>query len=227
MLWYRSCVRSGASSNKLHCIAFRNYFAVVRITAFQAERVSTRLETVSERQETFRTLLMPLLDPAYGWALHATRNRADAEDLVQEAVLSSLRAFHTFQPGTNFKAWFFRILMNSFYTSYRKRRSEKVSHSIDDAPELFIMERSIEAGFDTSGSDPARAAMARIHAEHVAEALERLPEEFRGVATLYFVDDFTYQELADMLNIPIGTVRSRLHRARRLLQKELWHLAYE
>lgn len=189
--------------------------------------MSTRVETVSEPQETFRTLLMPLLDAAYGWALHATRNRADAEDLVQEAVLNSLRAFHTFQVGTNFKAWFFRILMNCFYTNYRKRRSERVSHSIDDAPELFIMERSIEAGLDTTGTDPARAAMARIQDEHVAEALQKLPEEFRVVATLYFVQDFTYQELADMLNIPIGTVRSRLHRARRLLQKELWQLAYE
>jgi RNA polymerase sigma-70 factor (ECF subfamily) len=189
--------------------------------------VSTRLETVSEPQEAFKALLMPLLDAAYGWALHATRNHADAEDLVQEAVLNSLRAFHTFQAGTNFKAWFFRILMNCFYSSYRKRRSEKVSHSIDDAPELFIMERSIEAGFDIGGSDPARTAMARIHDEHVAQALQQLPEEFRDVATLYFVEEFTYQELADMLNIPIGTVRSRLHRARRLLQKELWHLAYE
>jgi RNA polymerase sigma-70 factor (ECF subfamily) len=170
---------------------------------------------------------MPLLDAAYGWALHATRNRADAEDLVQEAVLNALRAFHTFQPGTNFKAWFFRILMNCFYSAYRKRRAEKVSHSLDDAPDLYIMERSAEAGLDVTGSDPARSALARIHDEHVSDALEALPDEFRVVATLYFVEDFTYQELAEMLNIPIGTVRSRLHRARRLLQKELWQLAYE
>ena len=170
---------------------------------------------------------MPLLDAAYGWALHATRNRADAEDLVQDATLNALRAFHTFEQGTNFKAWYFRILMNCFYSSYRKRRREAVSHSIEETPELYILQRSQAAGLDTSGSDPARSALARIQDEHVTAALQALPEEFRVVATLYFVQDFTYQELADMLNIPIGTVRSRLHRARRLLQKELWQLAYE
>jgi RNA polymerase sigma-70 factor, ECF subfamily len=185
------------------------------------------LEASPDLRESFRSLVTPLLDPAYGWALHATRNRADAEDLVQDAVVNALRAFQSFRPGTNFKAWFFRILMNCFYSSYRKQKREHVMQLIEEAPELYIMQRSQEAGIDISGTDPARNAMARIQDEHVAMALQGLPEEFRAVATLYFFEDFTYEELAETLEVPIGTVRSRLHRARRLLQKQLWHVAYD
>ena len=183
------------------------------------------LEASHDEQESFRQLLMPLLDPAYGWALHATRNRADAEDLVQEAVLNALRAFDTFRPGTNFKAWFFRIMTNLFYSAYRKRKVERADCQLEDASELYILLHCSELGLNVSDSDPARAALSRIDSAQVSAALQDLPEEFRVVATLYFVEDFRYQDMAEMLGLPIGTIRSRLHRARRMLQKRLWQLA--
>jgi RNA polymerase sigma-70 factor, ECF subfamily len=179
----------------------------------------------TERQEEFSRLLMPLLDGAYGWALHATRNRAEAEDLVQDAALNALRAFHSFQPGTNFKAWFFRILTNLFYSAYRKRRTERTDCQLEDASELYILRHASELGINLSSPDPAQAALSRIDSAQVSAALQDLPEEFRVVATLYFVEDFRYQDMADMLGLPIGTIRSRLHRARRMLQKRLWQLA--
>lgn len=173
----------------------------------------------------FEQLLAQLMDKAYGAALHITRNRADAEDLVQEAALLAFRSFHSFQPGTNFKAWFFRILTNCFYSRYRKVRHEADNRPLEDATELYIYLRSREAGLDVRASDPAATALGRMESEQVAEALQDLPEEFRVVATMYFIEDFRYQDIAEVLGVPIGTVRSRLHRARRMLQKRLWQVA--
>ena len=175
----------------------------------------------------FESLLRPLLDRAYGAALHMTRNRADAEDLVQEASLLAFRAFRSFQPGTNFKAWFFRILTNCFYSRYRKTRHEADNCGLEDATELYVYLRSREAGLDVGVADPAAAALGRLESGQVAAALQALPEEFRVVATMYFIEDFRYQDIAQVLNVPIGTVRSRLHRARRMLQKRLWQVAQD
>lgn len=174
----------------------------------------------------FDELLTPLLDRLYGTALHLTRNRADAEDLVQDAVLLACRGFHTFRPGTNFKAWMFRILTNCFYSAHRRRRAETIVE-LDDATEQYIRSRSVEAGLSVDGADPGRAALARIETEQVAAALDTLPEEYRVVATMYFMEDFRYQDIAEILAIPLGTVRSRLHRARRMLQKRLWRTALD
>lgn len=173
----------------------------------------------------FEDLLEPLLDGLYGAALHMTRNRADAEDLVQDATLLAFRAFHTFRPGTNFKAWIFRILTNCFCSTYRRRRNEKGMCSLEDATEQYIFMRGGETGVRDELLDPARSALGRLEAEQVAEALQALPEEYRLVATLYFVEDLRYQDIALALDIPVGTVRSRLHRARRMLQKRLWQVA--
>jgi RNA polymerase sigma-70 factor (ECF subfamily) len=180
---------------------------------------------MTEAGQDFETLLMPLLDAAFGLALHLTRNRADAEDLVQDAVLNALRAYDSFAPDTNFKAWFFRILMNRFHDQYRKRRPERHDCSLEHASELYVLLRSKQAGLEVKTTEPDVAAFRRIDTEHVSAALQQLPEEFRVVATLYFVEDFRYQDMAEMLDIPLGTVRSRLHRARRMLQKRLWHIA--
>ncbi len=168
---------------------------------------------------------MPLLDAAYGWALHATRNRADAEDLVQEAVLNSLRAFHTFRVGTNFKAWFFRIMMNCYLTTRRRSRPETSMQELDDSHAAYLFMRTAEAGLHARFHDPAAATIGQMAEEDVAGALEALPEEFRVVCTLYFMEDLAYQEIADILGLPLGTVRSRLHRGRKMLQKRLWKVA--
>lgn len=175
----------------------------------------------------FETLLGEVVGVAYGTALRLTMNRQDAEDLVQDASLLAYRAFDSFQPGTNFKAWFFRIMLNSFYSSRRKKRPERSLQDLEDVPELYLYTRTSEAGLHGQETDPARLTIGRIDGDAIAEALASLPDEFRMVCTMYFMEDFSYQEIADMLDIPVGTVRSRLHRGRKLLQKRLWELAVD
>jgi len=173
------------------------------------------------------SLLLPLLNSAYGTAMHLTRNRADAEDLVQEASLLACRGFGTFEQGTNFKAWYFRILTNCFYSKYRKRKREGTQLELEDSPELYLYCQTAAAGLHARTEDPAAAVMARLDTEQVGAAIDALPEEYRVVATLYFLQDFSYQEIAEVLEVPVGTVRSRLHRGRRMLQKALWKIAQE
>jgi RNA polymerase sigma-70 factor, ECF subfamily len=175
----------------------------------------------------FEAHLSPLLGAAYGTALHLTRNTHDAEDLVQDAAFLAFRAFHQFAEGTRFKAWFFRILMNRFYEKYRKGKREPDTVEYDDAPALYLYDQSERTGLTTQVPDPAAFIVSKLTTEQVAAAIAGLPEDFRTVAALYFMEDFGYQEIADMLGIPIGTVRSRLHRGRRLLQVALWALAGE
>jgi RNA polymerase sigma-70 factor, ECF subfamily len=174
---------------------------------------------------SFEELLTPLLDSAYGTALHLTRNPADAEDLVQEAALLAHKGFRTFTAGTNFRAWFFRILTNAFYTRYRKRKREGTSVELEDTPELYLYAQTAAAGLHGESEDPAGLLMSKLDAESIHAAIGALPEEYRVVATLYFMQDFAYQEIADVLQVPIGTVRSRLHRGRRMLQHTLWQVA--
>jgi len=178
-------------------------------------------------QAEFEALFTPLLQMAYGTALRLTRNRTDAEDLVQDAALLAYKAFGTFQLGTNFKAWFFRILTNAFYSRHRKEKHEKANLSTDDVPALYLYQKTTEAGISGSDRDPADAIMDRLDADRVGEALDTLPEEYRTVATLYFIDDLSYHQIAEAVQCPVGTVRSRLHRGRRMLQKALWDVAME
>ncbi|MGH2578379.1 MAG: sigma-70 family RNA polymerase sigma factor [Actinomycetota bacterium] len=178
-------------------------------------------------QIEFEALLSPILQMAYGTAVRLTRNRTEAEDLVQDAALLAYRAFGSFQRGTNFKAWFFRILTNAFYSRHRKEKHEKANLSTEDVPALYLYTKTAEAGLHGRESDPASAIMDKLDTEQVSEALEALPTEYRVVATLYFIEDFSYQQIAEVLECPVGTVRSRLHRGRRLLQKALWRVAVE
>ncbi len=174
----------------------------------------------------FERLLAGVLDQAYGTALRLTGTAADAEDLVQDAALLAHRGFPGFTAGSNFRAWFYRILLNRFYSNYRRQRRAGVSVDLDDTPELYLYQQAAASGL-TSDSDTATTLVDRLDSELVTRALDALPEEFRTVATLYFMQDLPYQEIADMLDVPIGTVRSRLHRARRMLQKALWEVAAE
>lgn len=173
----------------------------------------------------FESLLQPVLPVAYGVALRMARNSADAEDLVQEAALLAYRAFHSFELGTNFKAWYMRILTNCFFAKYRKSKRAPEMVDLDDAPPLHMLLQSAGAGVHAHAADPAAALLERLDTEQVAGAIAALPEEYRVVCALYFVDDLPYQDIADIVGVPLGTVRSRLHRGRRMLQKALWHLA--
>ncbi len=175
----------------------------------------------------FLALLEPLLPAAHRTALRLTRNASDADDLVQEAAYHAFRAFHTFQPGTRFAAWFFTILTHAFYAEHRKRTRRPETVEIDDVAQLYLFDRAAETGLMGSDADPASTIVSRIDASHVERALDSLPEDFRVVATLFFLDDLSYEDIAAALAVPVGTVRSRLHRARRLLQKHLWDVAVE
>jgi RNA polymerase sigma-70 factor, ECF subfamily len=176
----------------------------------------------------FESHLTPILTAAYGVALHMTRHGGDAEDLVQEAALHAFRAFDSFQEGTNFKAWFFRILTNLFINAYRRRQREPgidTLSDLEDAPALYLFKRTQEMGMQTWTSNPAALVLEKFEAEQVCRAIAALPEDYRVVSALYFMEEFSYQEIAEMVGCPVGTVRSRLHRGRRMLQKALWHIA--
>jgi RNA polymerase sigma-70 factor, ECF subfamily len=135
----------------------------------------------------FDTLLMPVLEAAYGTAYHMTRNREEAEDLVQEAAVQAFRAFHMFQKGTNFKAWFFKIMINRFRNDYRKRRREPAVTPLDDAPDLYLYFQSANMGLLREDSNPAALIISKMSEEQIKKAIEALPEEYRLAAVLYFM----------------------------------------
>lgn len=188
---------------------------------------ASRTEEATPAPQTLDDLLKPLLARAYGLALRLLRNSADAEDLVQEAVLAACRGFGTFQLGTNFKAWFFRILTNCYYSRHRRQRHEGQLTDLDEVPEQYLYIRTAELGLHGGQSDPVETVFNRLDSEQIVAALRGLPEEYRVVSTLYFMEDLSYGEIADTLGIPVGTVRSRLHRGRKILQKLLWRVAVE
>jgi RNA polymerase sigma-70 factor, ECF subfamily len=167
----------------------------------------------------FERDVVPLLPGLYAAALRMTRNPTDAEDLVQETFLRAYRGFAGFQEGTNLKAWMYRILTNTFINAYRKRQREPVT-----VPDEGVEEGSL---FDRLAADSATASaeatvLESIPDEDVKAALDSLPEGFRLAVLLADVEGFSYKEIAEILDVPIGTVMSRLHRGRRQLEKRLW-----
>jgi RNA polymerase sigma-70 factor (ECF subfamily) len=177
-----------------------------------------------DRHAEFTGLLGPLLDAAYRMALHLARNPADAEDLLQDAALLAFRHFGQFREGTNFKAWFFRILLNRFYSRYW-RRDARVD--FDDQVAATPPADGDRQGFFSRIDRPDVQLMGRADADAISAAIGGLPDDFRAVCTLYLVQDLSYKEIAAVLDVPVGTVRSRLHRGRRLLQRSLSGLAVE
>lgn len=202
-----------------------HHFTHSPTTVNPPSQVTDVVGTGQQSTGDFERALADVVSPAYGFALRLTRNRADAEDLVQEAALLACRGRDGFEPGTNFKAWFFRILTTCFWGSHRREKRRPSTIDFDDTPALLLYQRSAELGLSVAGMNPAAALIDRMGSERVAEALAALPEEFEVVCTLYFMEDFAYQEIADVLGVPVGTVRSRLHRGRKMLQKALWHVA--
>lgn len=175
----------------------------------------------------FEHLLREILPRAYGVAWNLTGDRTDAEDLLQDAALLAFRAYGSFAPGTSFKAWFYKILTNRHFERHRRATRRPATVGFEEASELFLFRRTAEAGLHAGCDDPAALVMSKLTTEQVTAAIAALPEEYRAVATLHFVEDLSYPELAAVLGCPAGTVRSRLHRARRLLQQALWTLAVE
>ena len=172
----------------------------------------------------FERDVLPLLPNLYGAALRLTRNPQDAEDLLQETYLRAFRGFAGFQEGTNLRAWMYRILTNTFINSYRKKQREPVTVQDEDIEDWFLYDRLGESGVEASAESEV---LEQIPDEDVQRALEALPESFRMAVLLADVEGFSYKEIAQILDIPIGTVMSRLHRGRKALEKALWQTVRE
>jgi RNA polymerase sigma-70 factor, ECF subfamily len=181
-------------------------------------------ESDRELAERFEREALPFMRDLFAAALRLTRNRTDAEDLLQETYLRAYRGFAGFRPGTNLRAWLYRILTNTYINSYRKRQREPQVVPDDSVEEWYLYDRLSREG---AGASAEAEVLDALPDEDVQAALESLPEQFRMAVLLADVEGFSYKEIAEMLGIPIGTVMSRLHRGRRALERRLWDVVRE
>ena len=197
-------------------------------TPTDAETTATDAETTNDIRpigELFEEQALPFIDQLYAAALRMTKNPADAQDLVQETFVKAFAAFGQFTQGTNLKAWLYRILTNTFINSYRKKQREPYQGTIDELEDWQL------GGAESTTARSSRSAEAEaidhLPDSAVKDALQALPEDFRLAVYFADVEGFSYQEIADMMNTPIGTVMSRLHRGRRMLRELLADYAKE
>ncbi|MCX6431481.1 MAG: sigma-70 family RNA polymerase sigma factor [Actinobacteria bacterium] len=183
------------------------------------------LESAEERTLRFERDAMQYLDQLYGAAMRMTRNPADAEDLVQETYLKAFAAFGSFTDGTNLKAWLFRILTNTYINIYRKKQRQPYLTGTDDLTDgqLHDAESHTPRGLRSAEAE----ALDRLADTDVVEALAAVPEDFRMAVYLADVEGFSYKEIAEIMQTPVGTVMSRLHRGRKLLRELLEDYAIE
>ncbi|HEX7094734.1 MAG TPA: sigma-70 family RNA polymerase sigma factor [Acidimicrobiales bacterium] len=176
-------------------------------------------------QATFAEQAMPYMDSLYNAALRLTRNASDAEDLVQETYLRAYRGFGGFEDGTNLRAWLYRILTNTFINNYRAKKRRPDETELDEVEDLYLYRKlgGLEAA--TVGRSAEDELMDWFTDAEVKEAVEALPEQFRLAVLLADVEGFSYKEIAEILDVPIGTVMSRLHRGRKALQRRLYEFA--
>jgi RNA polymerase sigma-70 factor (ECF subfamily) len=174
--------------------------------------------------DPFETEALSFLDALYRTALRMTRSEAEAEDLVQETYIRAFRFRHQFTPGTNLKAWLFRILTNTFINQYRRKAARPDTTELDDVEESILYRHMRDVSPGSASPDPEAELIDNTLSSEVKDALEALPEKFR-TTLLLDVEGFSYKEIAEVLDIPIGTVMSRLHRGRKFLQKRLYDLA--
>ncbi len=176
-------------------------------------------------QLEFANEAMQYAPQLYSAAVRMTRSRTDAEDLVQETYLRAYRGYPNFTEGTNLRAWLFRILTNTFINSYRAKQRRVQETDLDDVEDLYLYKRI--SGVDVASRSAEDTLFELFTDDEVKDALEALPESFRMPVLLADVEDFSYKEIAEMLDIPIGTVMSRLHRGRKAMQKALLDFATE
>jgi RNA polymerase sigma-70 factor (ECF subfamily) len=185
----------------------------------------TSAETTPDPRALFEEQAIPFLDQLYGAALRMTRNPADAQDLVQETFVKAYAAFGQFEQGTNLKAWLYRILTNTFINTYRKKQRDPYKGTISDMEDWQLGEA--ESATAMSSRSAEAEAIDHLPDSAVKDALQSIPEDFRLAVYFADVEGFSYQEIADIMKTPVGTVMSRLHRGRRLLRGLLTEYAAE
>jgi RNA polymerase sigma-70 factor (ECF subfamily) len=190
-----------------------------------APEVDVTTESAAERTARFERDALPFLDQLYAAGLRMTRNPADAEDLVQETFAKAFAAFHQFRPGTNLKAWLYRILTNTFINNYRRKQRQPQQNPTEQIEDWQLA--SAESHTSTGLRSAEMDALDHLPDSDVKEALQNLPEDFRMAVYLADVEGFSYKEIADIMETPIGTVMSRLHRGRQGLKKQLRDYAIE
>ncbi|MDE2691734.1 MAG: sigma-70 family RNA polymerase sigma factor [Acidobacteriota bacterium] len=174
----------------------------------------------------FEAEVLPFMDSLYSTAYRMSRNRQDAEDLLQETYLRAYKYYDKFQEGTNFKAWLFKILKNTFINRYRKRQRQPLKNSFDEIEGSFES-KLLESPLTARGATPEEELMVDALDQDVQQALEALPEDYRTAVELADLQGLSYREIADQLGIPLGTVMSRLYRGRRKLEAVLLQYARE
>ena len=179
------------------------------------------VDLTEDERRRFQADALPLLDSLYGAALRMTRNPQDAEDLVQETMLRAYRAFDRFEPGTHLKAWLFRIMTNAYINTYRKRKREPLKVSQDEV-EDFDLYQELKDHDPQFSSTPESIVLDSLVDSDITNAIDGLREQFRLAVVLSDIEGFTYAEMAEIMDVPMGTVISRLHRGRKALQKRLW-----
>ena len=183
--------------------------------------------TTTGARETFSDDAMQYAPQLFSTALRMTRNRSDAEDLVQETFIKAWRAFDSYQQGTNLRAWLFRIMTNTYINKYNAQLRKPLETELDEVEELFLFKRL--GAFDQSKmNQSAEDQMLEMFTDdEVKKAIEELPDGFRIPLLMSDVEGFSYKEIAEILDVPIGTVMSRLHRGRKAMQKMLYEYAKE
>ena len=179
---------------------------------------SVRIEHVTETKEAFEEEALQHLDPLYRTALRMSRNREDAEDLVQETYLRAFRFINRFEPGTNLKAWLFKILTNTFINQYRKAARQPQVGYLEDDEEFYLYRKVRERGSPPLSESAEEAALNQLGQEQIIEAIDGLPDPYRLAIVLVDIEGFSYKEIAEMTRVKVGTVMSRIARGRKMLQ---------
>jgi len=180
--------------------------------------VADTISNFAEKRQAFEKEALPHMDALYRTALRMTKNVGDAEDLVQEALVKAYRFWDKFEPGSNCRAWLFKIMTNVFINEYRSKSRSPMSVNVDDIDDNYLYG---QLATSSDGDNPEKEFFAKMLDDDVKKAIDELPEDFRIVVVLSFLEGFSYQEIAEIADLQLGTVKSRLHRGRKLLQKEL------